>query len=54
MLSAAIWQVCVIRLEQVKPQNWPDRMGEADMIAAITGALIVAIKLVVIAQFRRA
>lgn len=50
MLSAAIWQVCVIRLEQVKP----DRIGDAKMIAAIAGATIVAIKLVVIAQLRRA
>jgi len=49
MLSAAVWQVCVIRLEQVKPK----RNGETQMITSIAGAMIVAIKLVVIAQLRR-
>jgi hypothetical protein len=54
MLSAAVWQVCVIRLEQVKPQDGPKRSGETKMITAIAGAMIVGIKLVVIAQLRRA
>jgi len=48
MLSAAIWQVCVIRLAAVKP----DRTGGRKMISTIAGAMILAIKLAMILQLR--
>ena len=43
MLSAAVWQVCVIRLEQAR---------ETTMITAIAGVLVILLKLAVIAQLR--
>ena len=48
MLSAAIWQVCVIRLEQVKP----DTRVEIKMIGVIAAAVMIALKLVMITQLR--
>lgn len=43
MLSAAIWQVCVIRLAEAR---------EEAMTGLLAGALILALKLALIAQVR--
>jgi len=43
MLSAAIWQVCVIRLAEAR---------ETTMTGLLAGALILALKLALIAQLR--
>jgi hypothetical protein len=41
MLSAGLWQVCVIRIEQAR---------QTRMITAIAGVTLVLVKLAVIAQ----